>query len=173
MLYTSDEREDLANVLAAIDGLAEGMGLELDIDQRQIDAILRGMRHDFPAQGGENNASAFKKAANFLCYFVANKPVLNPFPVAKVGDLVSRIPNHQNAIVGWHIAIDALHNAKIHRQDCEIALENRISLSRHSYVDVIEAVSTATPSSHFHLVSVLLEQMCYRVNPDASYPSVI
>jgi hypothetical protein len=170
VLYTTDERNDLLNVLAAIDGFADGFGLSnLSIDVGQIEGVLRGMRHDFPAQGGIKMASPFKKAANFLCFFISERPVKNPFGQDSVGADIAKISNHQNAMVGFHIAVDALHGAKIHRADGEITLEHRIRLSKHSYIDAIEALAVATPSSHFHLVSVFLEQLCYRTNPDASY----
>jgi len=175
MLYCENELDDQLNVLAAIDGFADGLDLggAIEIDQRAITEILRGMRQDFPAVGGSGNASPFKKAANFLCYFVANSPIRNPFPAAKVGDDIVRIPNHQNAMVGLHIAIDSLHDASIHRDDGVIALDNRIELSKHSYVDIIQACRNLAPQTHFHIASVLLEQMCYRTNPNASYPTVI
>lgn len=171
MLYQADEISDLTNVLAAIDGFAEGFGLSaLSVDVVAIEAILRGMRQDFPAQGGSSAASPFKKAANFLCYFVTERPVKNPFPAEIIGDDIARVSNHQNAMVALHIAVDALHNATIHRADGAITLSARILMSKHSYVDAVQALSNIQPSSHFHLVSVFLEQVCYRFNPTASYP---
>jgi hypothetical protein len=128
------------------------------------------MRQDFPAQGGSPAASPFKKAANFVCYFVTQRPVKNPFPAEIIGNDIARIPNHQNAMAALHVAVDALHNATIQRADGPITLSSRIELSKHSYVDAIQALSNIQPSSHFHLVSVFLEQMCYRFNPTASYP---
>ncbi|MBN2907755.1 MAG: hypothetical protein JXJ18_13675 [Rhodobacteraceae bacterium] len=174
MLYETDGTQDLLNVLAAIDGFAEGLGLsDLSVDVDQVEAILRGMRQDFPAQGGSSAASPFKKAANFLCYFVAQRPVKNPFPAEVVGSEIARIQNHQNVMVGLHIAVDALHNATIHRCDGPIVLSERVRMSKHSYVDTIQACSSISPSSHFHLVSVFLEQLCYRFNPTASYELVV
>ena len=156
--------------MAAIDGFAEGFDLSnLSIDLDKIEEILRGMRESFPAQGGSDAASPFKKAANFMCYFIAERPVKNPFPDDVVGTTISCIANHQNVMIGLHIAIDALHNATIDRTDRKITLSNRIQMSRHSYIDTIQACASVTPSSHFHLVSVFLEQLCYRFNPDASY----
>ncbi len=174
MLYSDDENDDYLNVLASIDGFTEGFQMPpLSIDEGKIGAILRGMRHDFPAQGGSTKASPFKKAANFLCYFVSEQPVKNPFARDRVGDEIPQISNHQNAMVALHIAFDALHNATIRRSDAElVVLSNRISISKHSYIDLIQACSKVAPNSHFHIVSVLLEQICYRSNPAASYEHV-
>lgn len=170
MLYQVNEQNDLLNVLAALDGFSEGFGLsDLTVDIDKVEAILKGMRQDFPAQGGSAAASPFKKAANFLCYFVAEGPVKNPFSASTVGGEIGRINNHQNAMAGLHIAIDALHNATIHRKDGAVTLSGRIQLSKHSYVDTIQALAKIQPISHFHLVSVFLEQLCYRFNPNASY----
>lgn len=171
LLYLTDEQNEYANVLAAIDGFAEGIGQShLNVDLSVIENILREMRNEFPAQGGSEMASPFKKAANFLCFFVSEAPVKNPFPESIVGSEIAQIRNHQNAMVGLHIAFDALHEATIFRADGEVTLKNRISLSKHSYIDMIQACANLSPASHFHLVSVFLEQMCYRVNPEASYP---
>lgn len=174
MLYQADENADLLTVLAAIDGFADGFGLSnLTVDIDKVEAILKGMRLDFPALGGSAMASPFKKAANFLCYFVAEKPVKNLFSAAVVGDEISRVTNHQNVMVGLHIAIDALHNATIQRKDGPVILSERIRMSRHSYTDTIQALAVIQPQSHFHLVSVFLEQMCYRFNPTACYELAI
>lgn len=173
MLYSNNERDDYRNILASIDGFASGIEQSpLNVDLNVIESILRGMRNEFPAQGGSEMASPFKKAANFLCYFVSEAPIKNPFPDTVVGSEIVQIRNHQNAMVGLHIVFDALHEATISRCDKEVILKERIGLSKHSYIDTIQACSQLTPVSHFHLVSVFLEQMCYRVNPDASYDIV-
>lgn len=174
MLYDTDETIDYVNVLASIDGFAEGLNISnLNVDLDQLESVLRGMRLSFPAQGGSEKASPFKKCANFLCYFVSQEPIKNPFPERIVGSTVAKIKNHQNAMVGLHIAFDALHNSTIHRDDGIFHLANKIELSRHSYIDIIQACSSISPASHFHLVSVLLEQISYRTNPEASYLSEI
>ena len=100
MLYERDGTNDRINVMAAIDGFAEGFDLSnLSIDLDKIEEILRGMRESFPAQGGSDAASPFKKAANFLCYFIAERPVKNPFPDDVVGTTISCIANHQNVMI--------------------------------------------------------------------------
>ena len=170
MLFTSDEQEDFKNVLAVIEGFTEGLGIaKLNVDFNKIETILRIMRVEFPAQGGLEMASPFKKASSFLCYFVSERPVIDPFPTNLVGDHISKIKNHQNAMLGLHIAIDALHGAVMFREDGDVVLHNKIALSHHLYVDIVHACASLPPMSHFHIISVFLEQMAYRTNPDASY----
>lgn len=171
MLFHENEQEDLNQVLAAADGFVLGLGVDAPyVQTSKIQNALRCMREDFPAKGGLQQASAFKKCSNFLCFLIADGPMLRPLPAEAIGERLSKIPNHQNAMLGLHIACDALENAIIHRKDGDICLENRVKLSAHSYFDVVEALAHISPASHFHMVSVLLEQMCYRFNPDASYP---
>lgn len=174
MLYCQDERQDRLNVLASIDGFSEGLGISgLAIDADSLDSVIRNMRHDFPAQGGVEMASPFKKAANFLCWFVSLRPIQNPIPASKLGEDIATMPNHQNAVIGLHIAFDSLVDATIYRDDRKITLGNRIKLSAHSYTDTVQACCNLQPQSHFHIAQVLLEQMSYRANPDASYELVV
>jgi len=174
MLFQINEQEDLKQVLAAADGFIQGIDAgDSFIQTSKIRNALRCMREDFPAKGGLPQASAFKKCANFLCFLVADGPLLRPLPVELVGKDLAKIRNHQNAMIGFHIATYALLDAKIHRGDCDIILKNPIKLSAHSYIDLIQALSNITPQTHFHLVSVLLEQLCYKSNPDASYQIVM
>jgi hypothetical protein len=53
--------------------------------------------------------------------------------------------------------------------ESSFALTNRIRVSAHSYVDIIDALANATPITHYNMVTVLLEQLAYRANPEASY----
>jgi len=173
LLYI-DELTDYGNVLAHIDGYAKGLGLPpIDVDGDKVSTVIRGMRFDFPAQGGEVGASPFKKAANFFCYFVAERPILNPFPKDVVGVNIAAMLNHQNVMVAYDMAIECLHNATIHRADKEFVLKERILLSKHSYTDLIQACGSIMPQTHFHIMSVLFEQLAYKFNPDASYDLVV
>ncbi len=122
----------------------------------------------FPHNDGLNSASPFKKAACFAVNFIAAKPILEPFQ-KRHADKLTEIKNHQNAIVAYNMAVDALYNASIKKTNGTEYLKNKINISRHSYVDIIEALASVTPQDHFQLVSVLLEQLAYRANPEASY----
>ena len=159
-----DPHTDLLHVLQFINDYSKTIGIKnLSIDTQRISGIINGavFDGDYTAE----KASPFKKLAAFVAYFVATKPILSPLPLEKF----QNIENHQNAIFALEIAIDSLHGSKIHRSDGEFTLENRIELSDHSYIDIIDAISYITPQNGKKLVAVLLEQMCYRKNALCEY----
>jgi hypothetical protein len=159
-----DPHTDLLHVLQFINDFSKTIGIKhLNVDTQCISGIINGAVFD-----GDYSASAaspFKKMAAFVSYFVAQKPILSPLPL----DKFKNIANHQNSIFALEIAIDSLHGAKIHRRDGEFTLEHRIELSDHSYIDIIDAISCVTPQNGKKLVAVMLEQMCYRKNPECEY----
>lgn len=168
MAYASEAE---AILLVYANDFAKGLGLtQLNFNDSALRSAILTMEANFPHNDGLENASPFKKAATFITYFVAERPIEEPFPVETLKSLTG-IKNHQNAIFAFEYAIDMLHGAVIKRSDGkEVTLENRINVSHHSYRDIIDALSVITPQSHFQLVSVLLEQLAYRANNDASYP---
>ena len=86
-----------------------------------------------------------------------------------MGNELAGIRNHQNAIIAFNLAIKALEGAVIHRQDGDVALNNPIQISKHSYTDIICALSNISPVTGFQLVTVLLEQLAYKTNPKCQY----
>ena len=165
--------QDIATVLTFITGYCAQFRVpDHQIDVQKVREIVHGMRHDFPHDGGVEPASPFKKAANFVCYFVAARPVATPLPGDVADPDLLRIDNYINALLALTIAIESLDGATVTWQcdGSEHVLRHRIRLSRHSLVDIVDALSTATPVSAFKLVSVLLEQMVYKTNPDCQYP---
>ncbi|MEZ5490256.1 MAG: hypothetical protein R3F50_08045 [Gammaproteobacteria bacterium] len=171
-LYNEPEIYDSINVLAFINDFALGIGVkDLEIDERALDGVIVGMRADFPHCDGAEEASPFKKAANFLCYFVAERPIVNGFPEGSIGESLRRIHNHQNALIGFLFVCKMLHKATIHRTNGEtLTIENPIRFSKHTLEDVVEAFSVITPQNHFKVIAVLLEQLAYKTNPDCQYP---
>jgi hypothetical protein len=128
------------------------------------------VRANFPHKDGVDKASVFKKAANFIVNFVAERPIVSPFPAtSEIDPALLRLPNHENAVIAFEVASDSLHGATVRRSDGEVVLKNHISVSGHSYIDIIEALASVSPSQHFHCVAVLLEQLAYRANPECSY----
>lgn len=103
---------------------------------------------------------------------MAVKPISTPLPEALFGPHLTAIDNHANAYIALLLAVESLHEARLEWCDGSIhVLENRIEFSRHSLIDIVDALSTATPSTSFKLVSVLLEQMAYKTNPRCQYPT--
>lgn len=104
-----------------------------------------------------------------MCHFIEARPILEPFPVEFVQKL-AKVENHQNAIIAFGIAEEALFHSKIEGKDGALDIKNRITYSKHSYVDIIDALSGIT-REHYKLVSVLLEQLAYKTNPECQYKS--
>ncbi len=174
VLYNDTIDIDLAYLLSYINDFTKGLGEHrVSIDPQKCRLILLGMRQDFPHVDGMNHASCFKKIANFVAYFVAEKPIQNPFSEENIGSDLEKLSNHQNSIVALQVAIDGLHGAMIHRnQDQELKVENRIQISRHSYVDIIDALQSITPNTHYKLLTILFEQLVYKTNLDCQYPAI-
>lgn len=162
---------DLANLLAYINGVAAGFTAgKFRIDTSKCEGIVIGMTQDFPYKDGVAASSPFKKIANFVAYFVVERPISSPFDENIIGPDLSKIENHQNGIIALQFAIDALHGAEILRKDGVKKLDNKINLSKHSFVDIVDALcSGITPSMHFKLLAVLFEQMAYKNNPCCQY----
>lgn len=173
LLYNNDDLQDVIHVLQFIDSYTLSQGnLEVEIDVNTIDRIVKGCKQDFPHKDGMNVASAFKQVANFVCYFVAERPIVRPFASAIFGNDIVKIENHQNGILAFALAEASLNNSNIMRSDGKKTVINPIQYSRHSYVDMVEALSNISPSVHFKLVTVLFEQLVYKTNPECQYKIV-
>ncbi|MCY4343664.1 MAG: hypothetical protein OXE83_08860 [Gammaproteobacteria bacterium] len=168
--------QDGTNLLVFVAQYYEDIGVDgvIDIDGAKLASAIRLMYEDFPYPGGADNASPFKKISQFVCYFVALKPIGTPLPDWALGDLGSHDPvARSNAVVALAIAIKSLEGATLKWHNGEsrtVTLANRISLSRHSFVDIADALTNISPVTAFKLVSVLFEQMAYKTNPDCQYP---
>ncbi len=159
-------KADLRTIYELLNGFtAHWSDCSKEVDSNKVMGVVLGMRQDFPHVDGLHNASPFKKAANFLCYWVAAKPIhMDPKPMA-----------HPNTYFALSVAIRSLQGAVLdgYKPGDERILNRKIELSKHSLVDVVEALSTVAPASHFKVVTVLLEQMAYKTNPDCQYANVL
>jgi hypothetical protein len=174
--FNENSTDDLKAILAFIEGLSTNNdNLSTAININKLQSILSGIRQDFPHGDGikgVNKASIFKKIATFTVYFIAEKPIASDkIAGLNIPDEISRIPNHLNTLVAVLIAFSCIHNSTIHNEDGTIktTLANKIKLSEHSFIDIVDALSTATPSTHFNMLSVLLEQLAYKTNPECQY----
>ncbi|MCG8007975.1 MAG: hypothetical protein N0C81_10060 [Candidatus Thiodiazotropha lotti] len=171
LLYNEESILDEIALLTYINDFTKGLGeIEVTVDPNICRSVLLGMQQDFPHVDGVESASAFKKVANFMTFFIANSPIQSRFSEANIGSKLASIRNHQNVIVSMQLAIDSLHGAVINGRDGQdIKLKNRIQLSNHSYIDIVDALQNATPAMSYKLVTVLLEQLSYKSNPDCQY----
>ncbi len=70
--------------------------------------------------------------------------------------------------------MDWLAKSVINKNGNEVKVETPLKLSMHSYNDIMDACSRGiTPSSHFYLLSLLFEQICYKTNPQCEYDDCV
>ncbi len=170
--FNDNVQDDLLSILAFLEGVGynhEGESISIDIPK--LRSILNGIRQDFPHKDGLEKASIFKKVATFMVCFIAERPIQSK--ITSIGSMPAElfvISNHINTLVALFIGFAALHGASIHYSDGTTKLiSNKIKLSKHSFVDLVDALSAATLTTHFKMASVLLEQLVYKSNPDCQY----
>ncbi|MCB2264181.1 MAG: hypothetical protein LGR52_14775 [Candidatus Thiosymbion ectosymbiont of Robbea hypermnestra] len=166
---------DVEGISRFLGEFSKGMGLPpVKYDPSRISRVVFNLHQDFPHPSGIKGASIFKKVSFFVINFIIKKPILESFPAELIGNELSGIPNHENVIFAFHIAIESLYKAKIIRGTGEkLILENRIEVSEHSYREIIEALSEISQLTHnFKLLCVFFEQLAYKTNPHCQYPPI-
>lgn len=169
--FNEKPEDDVVAILSFINGLAEIYCKDstISIDVTKIQAISYGIRMDFPHSDGLEKASIFKQVSNFMTYFIAEKPILASFSSENFPPEVLKIRNHENAIVALLLGFAALHNASILKNGENVTLSEPIKLSKHSFIDMIDALANISPNTHFKVLTVLLEQIAYKTNPECQY----
>jgi hypothetical protein len=170
-LYNSDPKQDEAHILAVLEGLGKEFG-KIEINTIELASLCTQIKTDFPHRGGVENASVFKKMANFILWFVQNKPITAiPLEMENVfTDDLRKIHNYKNILIGLWIALDGMHEASLLRSDGEeVTIQYSMELSQHSIVDIVEAISSVSPSTGFKMLTVLLEQIAYKTNGHCQY----
>lgn len=168
MIYNEDSVTDLKAVLAYINEFMTEYGvMDVTVKEGTVRAITTLMR-EVPHNDGTEAASVFKKMSNFLCYFVGEQPISSVFDDAKLNRY------DPNALVGVCFVMDCLVGSSIELTDgTMVRISNKISLSEHSFFDIVDALKGASPQNHFRLISVFLEQLVYKTNPDCQYPDLM
>lgn len=175
LYFNENVNDDLTCILAFLEGVGfNDSNKRMAIDISKLRSILNGIRQDFPHKDGIDKASIFKKVATFMVYFISDKPIQSDIAgLQNIPEDISVFPNHINTLVAIFIAFEALHGALIHcTNGTEKKLDHKIEISKHSFVDLVDALSTATPSTHFKMASVLLEQLAYKTNPECQYQPI-
>jgi hypothetical protein len=182
LLFNQEHTLDVVNILLYIETIWEenfgkkipSSGNKFQVDANKIQSIVTGLYMDFPYSSGIQDASLFKKVSSFMCYFSSGRPIQTSFPIGinQFWDKLARIPNHENAFFATMIGIHTIENSVIHGSERTCTISNPIALSEHSIVDIVEAVSEATPATHFKLLTVLLEQLAYKTNIHCQYPNI-
>jgi hypothetical protein len=100
-------------------------------------------------------------------------PVYGEFEKYKYKKDIQHIQNYSASVLVYEYVKYCLLGAELKREDGTSAiLTNPISVSKHTFVDIVHAISFLSrdgPPS-FHLTALLFEQLAYQTNPDASYP---
>lgn len=170
ILQSTSIESDKEGLCKYIRGYGGSLGLtSCEVDEDALTKALTGM-NNMPWGYGFKAASPFKKVSVFATNFALHQPIITPFPKEHFGELC----DHQNAIVAYNLSVFALHNAEI---VCPfrgpIRLEHKITVSRHFWKEFISALSHSNPIEHFNFVSLVFESLCYQVNPDASFKSLM
>ena len=169
MIYNEDPKDDLVNILDYIDSFSETLGVKnVSVDSKACwEAIIKS-RNQFPYVNGIDESSTFKKVSNFVCWFIAKKPIKTIFPDSAVKKLAQYDPN---AIIAFDIAIACLEASTIHGLKETLTISKKISVSDHSYYDILDALSTSNilPETHFKIISVFFEQLTYKCNNHCQY----
>ncbi len=172
LLFNDNPADDLRIVLGIIDGFAKkSSSLSLAINFSKLDSLIRYLSTDFPHKDGVQNASVFKKVSMFVANFCAERPVQGRLDKIDELGIFNDIPQYENALIALLIALNALQGAEIKKNGSMVILDKSITMSKHSLVDVVDALIGATPATSFKLLTIFFEQLCYKTNPEAQYES--
>lgn len=170
MIYTDGPDSDLNNILIHISYFTGEIGLdEVRVNTAEVYDVCLKIRKSFPYFGGIDEASAFKKVANFVSHFLEVGPIKSTSNVP-----INGLDSYDlNAVIALDIAIICLEGSQIiSGQNAElIKIDKPIYLSNHSYADIIHALSFEhiMQSTHFHLLAVFFEQLVYKTNSHCEY----
>lgn len=168
MIYNSNAAEDYKNILQYINEYTKGFGAQnVQVDPTRLTQVCLNIRSQFPHVDGIDNASAFKKVANFVAHFIHLKPIKS-----SISALGGAGHSDINAVVAFDIAILCLQHSHIRQKSGALTAINRgIYISDHSYHDIIEALSAPNicPTQHYQILAVLFEQIVYKTNPQCQY----
>jgi len=182
MIFTDEESSDVVTILTAIDGFvasiesSDGLLVEnIDVDIYEVESLVRSMRNDFPYEGGYKDASAFKKIAVFISFFMNSRPLRG----IKFGDNHYLNEKHENHLTRYlnaefvvRFMIYLLEDFIIHRADAEQAVENPIAITTHSYIDLVQTLGTNSYDlcpQKISLLALFIEQLVYKTNPQCQY----
>ncbi|CAC9607351.1 hypothetical protein [uncultured Gammaproteobacteria bacterium] len=157
MIFTGNNQTDYIAICTLIDSYAKANKIKINYDENKVFAIVNQLGVDFPCVDGLENSNVFKKAARFLCDFISERPISSSLGI--LDEDIKKISNYPNAVIGFHVVIVFLRGATVGGK----TVDSPIQLSKHSYIDIINALSNIS-GIHFFLVTVLLEQLVYKSN---------
>ena len=181
-LYDSDGDRAYEVLMLWLDGVLAGMGATVVIDRAKARLFLAELaevkKTGFPANGGYDAASPFKKAS--VLYVYLHQESCNPF-VITLPFLASGEPAYSAgpsplgnssgiaSVVGFALVQACLDGAEIMKSGKYVKLEKRIDVSSHFMTDLVEASQDITPTTHFKVFSLLFESLAYQTNEKITY----
>lgn len=168
MIYI-DVDTDVVNILTYINEFTRRAGiLDAQVDSDLVAKVCIDMRRKFPHVDGLDKASTFKKVANFVAWFVCHQPIKSAFPAGSVRGIEADL--NASAVIAFDIALLCLQGSVISSKNGEKSISENLYVSDHSYADIIHSLAGhVEPSTHYHLLAVLFEQITYKSNPHCEY----
>ena len=159
------EQHDTKQVVTFIKKIYAGVSGTVDYNRQNIEVAFEGAYSSAPSKGGIEEASPFKVAASVATNLSGMKPLISSLP-DNFPQTMREIPNHQNGYIGYMAGASILQGAAIRERRLA-----RIVVSRHSFLDIVEAIAETTPSAGAKLLSVMFEQAVYKTNKGIEYPT--
>jgi hypothetical protein len=156
LFYNKDLDTDVKTVLAFLEGFSKALNENkktskgdistIDISPSKFKVVMQCCYMDFPCIDGIDGSSIFKKAANFIVNFILEEPVINFSD--EISNILSKdllkIKNYQNSVTAFIIAAALLYKAKIYTENETKTIDSRLEISKHSFLDLIDYLSTPT-----------------------------
>jgi hypothetical protein len=173
-LYDEDKLPALNLFLVWTNDWLEGANIDyvtIDFD-RAWRFVANLQKSDFPAYGGYEKASPFKKAAWMYVLLHTESPFVGALSKEVVGDL-AKLSHSTTSLIGLSMVRECLHGANLAKNGSSVNIENPINVSNHFLLDLVEASGRITLNEHFRTFSLLFEALAYEANPGLSYPKVL
>lgn len=172
-LYSDDDNISLSVFLVHAQDFLKGFDADsAGIDTQTALRFVSSLKKEkFPANGGYEKASPFKKAAYmYVCLHECN-PFTETISIGdKPVDGLSNFSHSVATLVGFSLVQRCLYGATVKRKDeKEFALKKSIEVSDHYMRDMIEASRDITVEEHFRTYSILFEALAYAAHNEVAY----
>lgn len=177
-LYEEDKAVSYGLFLLWANDVLDGLGVPspAEINFESLKTFLNSLNNvrnqGFPANGGYDAASPFKKAAYIYVCLNQTNPFVGYLPVDYIHE-GSAPPTSISSLLGFALVKSCLTGVTITKSSGkEIVLSHPISVSHHFMIDLLEASNGITLQTHFRTFSLLFEALVYEANPGVCYQKV-
>lgn len=184
MLYKGSKEEQTITFLSILeaftDSFIHGDVTQVEtikVDSAIVDTLIYAINEsEFPHIDGLDASSAFKKASHLITYIIEMQPITGVIFKDEIDNHYSftHVLNdfNPNAVFALHLGISLINNHEMDKGNGEkVQPSDVIAVTEHSYYDILGALSESSisPSMHYSLIALLLEQMFYKTNPKLQY----